>query len=40
VDDARKLAKRANPDYWPKPVRVEGNIMDGKTVEGALTEQE
>jgi hypothetical protein len=39
VDEARKLAKRANPDYWPKPVRIQKNVMDGTTLVGALTEQ-
>ena len=39
VNQARELAKTVNPEYWPKPVHIEGNVMDGKTVEGALTEQ-
>jgi hypothetical protein len=41
LDQARKLAKRANPDYWPKPTtphRQPNGIIDLRPVEGALTE--
>jgi hypothetical protein len=41
LDQARKLAKRANPDYWPKPTaphRQPNGTIDLRPVEGALTE--
>ena len=41
LGQARKLAKLANPDYWPKPTsphRQPNGIIDLRPVEGALTE--
>lgn len=41
VDQARNFAKRANPDYWPKPTtphRQPNGIIQLRPVKGALTE--
>ncbi|HEX3692850.1 MAG TPA: hypothetical protein VHU13_05855 [Solirubrobacteraceae bacterium] len=41
VDEARKLVRSANPDYWPKADRAHdepGKIRQLLPVEGALTE--
>src|SRR5262249_44549812 len=41
VDDARKLARKANPEYWPKAVRLTGRAsLEGLRDHEVLTEGE
>jgi len=35
---ARKLAKAANPDYWPIPVRVADDVFEVQMLDGVLRE--
>jgi hypothetical protein len=41
VDEARKLARNANPHYWPRAVVPTGNAgLEGRSTEEVLTEDE